>query len=145
MIRRGAYALVWVLIGTALVGWATSHETPWVRLRLTPAMQGLSGHPLTIDVFVPHHPENRVLAVALDCDTYLRSWQEQLHGNDGQAEFLQSFDPMPEGRCTVDATVFRVTTATKDGTTERVVVHRGVAGHVCFIGPNESCASAVRR
>ena len=133
MIRLGLSLLV-VLIGVSVTGWAVPESSKHpVRLNVSPHM-GFDGQALCVKVTVPKHADNRILATAIDCDRFYRSWQEQINGDQSPYERRHCFEKMPQGRCAIGVSLFRMDAAEKNG----VATFRA-NGESCFAGMDVTC------
>lgn len=130
--RRAGLACGWVILGVTLIGWATEKVKP-VTVAVNPAL-GMSGKSLCLSVTVPRHADNRILATAIDCERFYRSWQEQLDGEDAAYARRHCFDKMPAGTCAIGVALFRVDGSKADG----IAVYRD-RGTACFAGGEVQC------
>lgn len=131
-VRRASYALVWVILGVTLIGWAVETIKP-VTLAVNPAI-GMTGKSLCISVTVPRHTDNRILATAIDCERFYRSWQEQLNGEDAAYARRHCVDSMPAGACAIGVALFRLDGSKADG----IAVYRD-RQTACFAGGEAQC------
>ena len=130
--RRASLSLVWVVIAVSLIGWAVEKTKP-VTLAVNPTL-GMTGKSLCLSVTVPRHADNRILATAIDCERFYRSWQEQLDGEDAHYSRRHCFDGMPAGSCALSVALFRLDGSKADG----IAVYRD-RQTACFAGGEVQC------
>ena len=106
---------------------------PKFKVQASPKF-GVSGGALCVKVIVPKLPENRRLAVAIDCDRFYRSWQDNIDGEQGPGAFDTCVDAMPAGQCVIGATVYRSDPKAKFGVSSKTVTDRA-----CFAGMDVTC------